>query len=282
MFKKLLKDIRFYLLLIGIALLGAIFLALLNFYIMPSYTRYNQGLTVPDVTKLPFTEARELLNRDGLRDSVIDRRYTASYPPDYVIDQSPSPSLIVKPGRFIYLTVNASNAPKVEVPNVVNMSLRNAQLQLKNYGLEFGGATYVSSPFKNTVLRQSVQAGISVEKGTIVSLTVSDGLGVNKVPVPKLTGLRMYEAQSKIRNAGLRTGEIIYKPDAKLDPYIVISYSPSDKDSLLEGSLVNLVVSERPSSQSQEGTENGPVNADTTQVKNSSVPTDSKSNNHKN
>ena len=280
MLKQLLKDIRFYLLILGLILIGAIFLALLNFYIMPYYTRYNQGLTVPDITKLPFNEAKTLLKKDGLRDSVIDRRYTASFPPDYVIDQSPSPSLIVKPGRLIYLTVNASSAPKVVVPNVINMSLRNAELQLKNYGLEVGNVTYVSSPFKNTVLRQSIQSGISIEKGAVISLTVSDGLGINKVAVPNVKGMRLYEAQSKLRNAGLRTGEIIYKPDAKLSPNMVISYTPSDIDSLLEGSSVNLVISERPTS--QEGTETGPINADTTLMKNDSSSSVHKPGNHKN
>lgn len=257
MLKQLLKDIRFYLLILGVVLFGVIFVLVMNYYVMPAYTRHNHGLTVPDITKLPLNEAKVLLNKDGLRDSVVDRRYTSSYPPNYVIDQNPTASSIVKSGRFIYLTVNAPTAPKVTVPDVVNMSLRNAVLQLENYGLEVGNRKYVSGQFKNSVISQSIPAGISVTKGVVVSLTVSDGLGINKVKVPKLTGLLLYQAQSKIRNAGLRIGEIMNKPDAKTPPNTVISYSPSKKDSLLEGTSINLVISERPSS--EEGIEYGPV-----------------------
>jgi hypothetical protein len=264
MLKQILKDIRFYILLLSIAILGAVFLFLLNQYIMPAYTRHDDGVTVPDVTKLPLDKARVLLTREGLRDSVVDRRYNASYPPDYIIDQTPSPSLIVKPNRLIYLTVNAASTPKVIIPDVTNMSLRNAKLQLQNYGLKVGNISYVSNPFKNTVIKQSIKPGLSVEKETMVNLTVSDGLGVNKVAVPKLTGLQYPEAQSKLRNANLRIGQVIFKDS-------VLSYSPSDKDSLLEGSPVNLVVSQRPTS--QEAPETGPVFKDSTDVNNQdSIP----------
>jgi len=271
MLKQILKDIRFYILLLSIAILGAVFLFLLNQYIMPAYTRHDEGVTVPDVTKLPLDKARVQLTGEGLRDSVVDRRYNASYPPDYVIDQTPSPSLIVKPKRLIYLTVNAASTPKVIIPDVTNMSLRNAKLQLQNYGLKVGNISYISNPFKNTVIKQSIKPGLSVEKETIVNLTVSDGLGVNKVAVPNITGLQYPEAQSKLRNANLRTGQVTFKDSKNQAPNIVLSYSPSDKDSLLEGSPVNLVVSQRP--KPQEAPETGPVFKDSTDVnKQDSIP----------
>lgn len=261
MLKRLLTDIRFYLLLFGVFVAGVAFILFMNSVVMPAYTKHDEGQTIPDVTKRPVQKAREILIRHGLRDSVVDTRYNAAYPPGYVIDQSPEANLIVKPGRMIYLTVNAENTPKVIVPDLTNTSLRNAQLQLRNYGLQVGSVTYVSSPFKNTVIKQSVPGGIAVEKGAVINLTVSDGLGINKVAVPKLIGVRFYQAQSMIRNAGLRIGQVSYKSSQKPANY-VIGYSPSDKDSLLEGTSINLVISESP--KSQEATESGPVFADST------------------
>ncbi len=263
MLKKVLTDIRFYLFLLAIVVFGAIFLVILNDWIMPSYTKYDEGQTVPDVRGTSITQARELLVSDGLRDTVIDRRYNAAYPPDYVIDQNPSANQIVKPDRKIYLTINTSSVPKVIVPDVENMSLRNAELQLKNYGLDMGQVSYVSSPFKNTVIRQSIDGGTPVDRGTVISLTVSDGLGINMVKVPELLGLRLSEAQSHIRDVGLHTGTISYQPSSTVEPNHVLGFNPSGKDSLREGSTIDLIISEP--AKTQEVRESAPVIIDSTQ-----------------
>ncbi len=231
--------------------------------ILPGYTQFNEGLTVPDVTKMDIEKAREVLRASGLRDSVIDKRYNAAFPANYVIDQTPSPSLIVKPNRKIYLTVNTSSTPKVIVPSVLDLSLRNAELQLQNYGLRLGTVSYVSSPFKNTVIKQSIEAGTPVERGTVISLVISDGLGIKKVLVPDLNGLRLYEAQAQLRTLGLRIGEIKFQPIVDGESNIILDYAPK-ADSLVEGSKVNLIVSEQKST--QEEIEQGALIEDSTQT----------------
>ncbi len=277
MLKQVLTDIRFYLLLLGVALLGAIFLFVMNDWIMPAYTKHDEGQTVPDITGVSITRARKLLVSEGLRDTVIDRRYNAAYPPDYVIDQNPGANQIVKPGRQIYLTINTSSIPKVIVPDVQNMSLRNAELQLKNYGLDMGQVSYISSPFKNTVVRQSIGGGTPVERGTVISLTVSDGLGISMVKIPELSGLRLSEAQSQLRDADLRIGSISYQPSSTVEPNRVLSFSPNDKDSLREGSTVDLVVSEP--AKTHEVRELDPIMIDSTQHNSPQSP--AKNDNHK-
>jgi beta-lactam-binding protein with PASTA domain len=231
--------------------------------ILPNYTQFNEGLTVPDVTKMDIEKAREVLKASGLRDSVIDKRYNAAFPANYVIDQTPSPSLIVKPNRKIYLTVNTSSIPKVIVPTVLDLSLRNAELQLQNYGLRLGTVSYVSSPFKNTVIKQSIEPGTPVERGTVISLVISDGLGIKKVLIPDLSGLRLYEAQAQLRTLGLRIGEIQFQPIVDGESNIILDYAPK-ADSLVEGSKVNLIVSEQKST--QEEIEQGALIEDSTQT----------------
>lgn len=269
MIKELLTYGKFYRLVAIVIVILVVLGGLANYMILPAYTNYNEGVTVPDITKLSVTEAQKRLHAIGLRDSVVDRRYNAAFPANYVIDQTPSPALIVKPNRLIYLTVNSSNTPKVIVPDVTNMSLRNAELQLKNYGLTVGNVSYVAAPYKNTVIRQSVAEGTSVERGAIISLTVSDGYGIEKVPVPALEGLRLYEAQAALRNVGLRIGEIRFKGTNDIEPNIVMEYSPATADSLVEGTKINLVVSEQGST--QEETETGAVIVDSTEVETPSM-----------
>lgn len=244
MLKQILTNKYLYISLGILILLGSVTLFTLDKLVMPMYTNFNEGVTVPDVTRISLEEAQELLTSNGLRVEIADRRANSAFPADYVIDQTPSPAVIVKPNRKVYLTVNAAVKPQVVVPNVVNLSLRNAQIQLQNYGLEVGSISYESSRFKNAVLRQSIPEGTTVEKGRTINLVVSDGLGDKIVDIPEIVGLRLPDAQLKLREVGLRVGEIRFQPIKDIIPNTVLDYTPKVTQ-LVEGGTLTLVISER-------------------------------------
>lgn len=251
---------------LGSLLLAVITLILiLDFLVMPHYTNYNKGVTVPDVTKISLDEAEELLHRYGLRYEILDRRANTVYPANYIIDQAPSAKQIVKPNRKIYLTVNSDVTPQTVVPNVVNMSLRNAEIQLENHGLVVGTRSYESSRFRNTILRQSVAAGDTVGRGTVVNLAVSDGLGTRSVTVPDIVGMRLTEAEQALTSVGLRVGEIRFQPSLEYDPNRIIAFTPDQRE-LNEGQSLLLIVSERVDA--REEIESGAIIDDTTATSN--------------
>lgn len=268
-FKSIITDRRLYILLGSLVAFGIAFILLLDFIIMPSYTNYNEGVTVPDVTKISLDEASALLDEYGLRHEVLDRRANSAYPGDYIIDQSPSAQQIVKPNRKIYLTVNTATTPQTVVPDVVNMSLRNAEIQLENHGLTVGTKSYESSRFRNTILRQSVAAGDSVARGTVVNLAVSDGLGSRVVQVPDVVGLRLSEAQQTITKAGLRVGEVRFQPSREFTPNTVLSFSPNEEE-LTEGESLQLIVAER--FDAREEVESGAIIDDSTSFNQQNQP----------
>lgn len=244
MLKQILTNKYLYIGFLSLILLGMGLLFTFDQYIMPSYTNFNEGITVPDVTRISLEEAETLLTNFGLRYEVTDRRANSAYPADYVIDQSPGADNIVKPDRKIYLTVNTEIKPQVQVPNVIDLSLRNAEIQLQNYGLVVGTKSYESSRFKNVILRQSIPVGATVEKGTIVDLVVSDGLGDKIVTVPEIIGLTLSEAQLKLREAGFRVEEVQFRPTKDVAPNTVLDFSPKVEE-LREGESLTLVISER-------------------------------------
>ncbi|MEL7835064.1 PASTA domain-containing protein [Fodinibius sp. Rm-B-1B1-1] len=241
--KILLTNKIFYMSLGGLIMTGALFLVLLDFIIMPAYTNYNEGVTVPDITQVSLEEAQEQLASYGLRYEVAERRSNTAYPADYVIDQMPAAAELVKPNRKVYLTVNTESNPTVEVPRVVDLSLRNARVQLENYGLRVGTISHISSRFKN-VVRQSVDPNKTVPKGTVIDLAVGDGLGEKMVKIPDIQGLRLSEAQQKLQQAGLRIGEIRFQPSKEYDPNVIINYQPQRQE-VKEGETLKLIVSER-------------------------------------
>lgn len=261
--KELFTSKKFYYWILGLLISGATLIIAADEWIMPAYTNYNEGVTVPDLTQISLEEAEELLQEYGLRYEVNDRRSNTAFPANYIIDQTPSAAKIVKPNRKIYLTVNTESQPTVVVPDVQNLSLRNAEIQLQNYGLTVGTISYESSRFKNTVMRQSIEPGESVDKGSVINLTVSDGLGENMVEVPDIVGKRLSEAQQELSQAGLRVGEIRFQPTDEVPPNFVIDISP-DRDELTEGEEVRLLLSERENL--EEESESGAVSADSVYI----------------
>lgn len=236
---KLFLKLAIFILIAGITLA-----VVMDLLVMPAYTNYNEGLTVPDVTKLSLEQAGENLEETGLRYEILERRSHTAYPANFIIDQEPAARSIVKPNRKVYLTVNTDVTPQTVVPNVVNMSLRNAEIQLENHGLTVGTRSYETSRFRNTILRQSAAAGDTVSRGTVVNLAVSDGLGSRIVAVPDVMGLRLSEAQQQLINAGLRVDEIKFRPAQDTIPNTILEILP-DKEELAEGQGVTLIVSER-------------------------------------
>ena len=274
MLKTILTNKYFYISILGLVLFVAASIFIADKWILPAYTNYNEGITVPDVTKVSLEEAETLLTDYGLRFEVAERRANAAYPADYVIDQNPEASIIVKPNRKIYLTVNTEVKPQVQVPKVVDFSLRNAEIQLQNYGLKVGSRTYESNRFKNVVLRQSVPAGATVEKGTVVDLVISDGLGDRMVTLPEIVGLSLSEAQVKLREAGLNVGEVQFSPTRDVLPNTVLDFSPK-QEQLREGETLDLTISER--FEVEEESEGGAIIIDSTGTS-SSTPPDSLNN----
>ena len=250
-------DRKLYYMLGGIILIGGITLIAMDRYIMPGYTNYGHGITVPDITRMSLEEAKEKLESRGLRHELAAKRSNQAFPPEYVIDQTPGSGMIVKPDRKVYITVNVTTTPTVAVPDVEGMSLRNATIQLQNSALQLGNITYESSRFRNSVLRQSISPGRSVTHNTAVDLIVGDGLGSSMVEIPDITNMHLTEAQNTLREAGLRVGSIRFEPSDRVMPNIVLGYHPDNEPSVYEGTAIDLVVSVSPGE--DEEVETGPV-----------------------
>jgi beta-lactam-binding protein with PASTA domain len=192
--------------------LGAYFL--FNSVLMPSYTRHDASIQVPDVMDRSFTEARQTLEREGLAVQRQTGRYNPRVPQDQVVDQNPPPMSSVKPGRRVYLTVNSGTAPTVSVPDLTGTSLREARNRLTSLGLEVGSENVdsIPSPYARTVTRQRPEPDDSLKKGSAVDIWYSQGLGEERVAVPNVTGLRVEVAEQRLLRQKLRSVVIDARP----------------------------------------------------------------------
>lgn len=174
--------------------------------IMPSYTRHDVSTRVPNVENRPFEEAASLLRE---RDLQVERqvgRYNPNVDTGIVVDQTPLPSSKVKPGRRVYLTVNAGEVPIVRIPDLTGMSVREAKNRVSSAGLDVDTVREdpVPSPYANTVTKQAPSPGDSVKQGNAVTLWYSTGLGETQVAVPNVVGYTVAVARDSLLRQNLR------------------------------------------------------------------------------
>lgn len=127
-------------------------------------------------------DAVALLARYGLRSEVIDSVYVDDIVKGAVVEQIPREGSSVKDNRIVFLTVNSNLSRKVTVPDVRDMSYRQAVAILVGVGLPEPEIEYVSSEYKDLVL-DVVYNGVSVDRGqklpinSRLRLFVGNGMG---------------------------------------------------------------------------------------------------------
>ena len=191
------------------------FLSLLKFI-----TRHNQYQSVPAVTGKTYQEAFEILKDKGFDVEIQDSVWKPDLPPLHVISQSPLPDQMVKTHRLVFLTVNKSQPPALEMPNLVGFSFRNALLYMDQLGLKLGDTSRKPDIARDAVLEQtyngkSIKPGTRIFEGSVISFVLGSGLGEEEAAVPDLYGLTHSEARIMLQTMGFNIGAIITDSEVK-------------------------------------------------------------------
>ncbi len=164
---------------LGIVLASVVLLIGALFF-LDSYTRHGDSVEIPDVRGLDEQTAKSKLEAVGLLAEVTDTGYVYRATPYSVLEQSLLPGEKVKPGRTLYLTINADGPRKIALPDVAdNCSRREAEDKLKVLGFKLGATEYiVGDPewvYGIKVNGRDVSAGTRVSVNTPVVLVVGAG-----------------------------------------------------------------------------------------------------------
>ena len=197
---------------------GAVALLLLAaHFAMQIGTRHGQHRTVPDFTGLALDDAGRLARRNNLELRVNDSLFVPAYDGGVVLDQLPHEGTQVKGGRTVYVTINSFAQKRVEVPYVAGRSLRQAKNMLEIAGLEIDRLIYRPDMATNYVLEQrvdgrTVDAGtkLQIEIGSGVTLYVGAAEGEAVAVVPKVMGVSLREAKSRLWEQGLNVGSVVF------------------------------------------------------------------------
>jgi beta-lactam-binding protein with PASTA domain len=142
---------------------------------------------------------------------LIDSVYPKGQQPGSIYQQDPLPNSKIKKGRNVYIIIVAETPEKTLMPNLKNLSLRQALGTLESAGLEVEHLDYKDSPYKNAILdqyynEQPIAEGTELVKGSKIVLRVGIGNDKTKIKVPNLIGKPAVEAKRLLNLAGLNLG----------------------------------------------------------------------------
>lgn len=139
----------------------------------------------------------------------------------------------------------ANTSREVEVPNFLNLDLKEAQKLLDRSKLIGVVSEAISSESeRGIILEQSVKEGELVELGSKIYFTVSKGLDL--VKVPRLLGLSLEDAASLLKANDLQIGTVNKAHHDSLAKGLVISQEFDEDSELAPGSSVGITLSEGP------------------------------------
>ncbi len=218
MFASITKKPLWVSLLIAFAIVAVVVLAF--FSSLDFFTRHGEEVEVPNVTGQLLPEATAKLEAQGFEVVIQDSIYRDTVKPQAIIRQFPESESKVKSNRTIYLTVNRAVPPDVVMPNLVGMSVRNAAIVLKQFGLKMGDTSYRPDFAKNSVLVQKydgkeIKAGTKLPMGAPISLVLGSGLSNVDMAVPDLFGLTYASARDLLQTSGISFGAVVLDPEVK-------------------------------------------------------------------
>ena len=148
------------------------------------YTKQTSKISVPNLIGLQLSDVEKIVVENNLRYEVIDSSF---FNPDFdkntILDQIPKSNKNVKKNRKIYLTINPTSYGNFILPNLIQLTKRNAESTLLALDLELGEISYEDNIGKDMVLKvlyldNELNQGDIIPKKSKIDFVL--GNGINK------------------------------------------------------------------------------------------------------
>tara|TARA_B100001113_G_scaffold64748_1_gene49648 strand:+ start:1691 stop:2110 length:420 start_codon:yes stop_codon:yes gene_type:complete len=123
---------------------------------------------VPNLVGMSLSEIDAVVSENNLRYEIIDSSfYNEEFDKNSVLEQIPLANIEVKKNRKIYLTINPSSIGDVILPEIIQLTKRNAVTILTALDLQIGEFIYENNIGKDMVLDVEID-GEMIKPGTII------------------------------------------------------------------------------------------------------------------
>lgn len=199
----------------------------------------SQSIAIPQIANLSKEEALTKLESAGLKTTVIEET-SPTVEKNHVIRTSPAENSRVPGGTTVEVYVSTGKEI-TEVPDLKNLNTADAQKKLDEEGLKL--STTVKEDNSDTVkeglvIEQSPSAGSQVSKGTEVTITVSIGQKLVRVPAQKGTTFDTAQANLKAMGFGVQMQMV-----DGVEPEGTVIATAGEGTEVAEGTVVTVQVS---------------------------------------
>lgn len=194
---KLIKSPIVVNLLLAIVLTIAIIIGTLQW--LDHYTLHNEAVVVPDVKGLTLDEADEFFKNSKLRYNVVDSVFSKDVAPGAIVELVPVAGSKVKENRIVFVTINAQTSQMGKIPEIQDLSFRQAYALLRSIGFSSVEIEYVAGEYKDLAVavelnQHPLSKGEYVPLNAPLTLKISSGdpnmqpdsLSLDSIPVEPL------------------------------------------------------------------------------------------------
>lgn len=173
----------------------------------------NAMLVVPQLVNMQVEKAQtRLKHQDFLVE--LQQETSLTVPAGTVIRQMPEAGAKRRKGSTVKLFFSVG-AEQRTMPDLIGMSLIKGQQTLDEIGMKLGKVErrYNNGYKIGAIIEQDPRAGEKTNEGALVDIVVNEGTK----KLPELIGKTLSEAETMVRQLGLRVGEIrrVNSPDRK-------------------------------------------------------------------
>jgi len=216
-------------------LIAIVVLILIMFIVKGSLkkrTRHDKEMLVPLIENVNYEDLLKSNYAKTFNFVIVDSMYNVLYEPGLVISQNPAGGSKVKPGRKVYLTISSASPGEIQMPDLINLSARQAISIIESSGLKFGMMEFVPSFDKNAVLQQKhlgvqIEKGEMITKGSVIDIVVSAGLDKPIMQMPNVLGKSAIEAKHFLRIMSLNIGQEYFSDSYDINEVYVYKTEPA-------------------------------------------------------
>ncbi|MFF7648848.1 Stk1 family PASTA domain-containing Ser/Thr kinase [Streptomyces sp. NPDC007983] len=228
-----------------LVLVGAIFIG----KALTGGGKNDEMVPVPTLAGKTFKEASAQGDNGDFKVKQVGSRFCGQAK-NTVCEQNPKGGGEIKRYGTVELTMSKGKKPaeKIEVPDVLNVQFASAKQSLEDKGFTVDRATEESDQTPGKVIRQSVDAGKKVARGTTITLTVA--APQQQVPVPDVTTKKQADAEATLKAQGFKV-QSTEEESGDAEAGTVIRQDPAGGGTAAPGSTINLTIAKAPAQQEQ-------------------------------
>jgi len=243
--------IRFFRLLAQVLVL--IIVALSAALISMRFAIHGREVAVPELRGMLPAEAERAAAENGLELARSDHFYSPTIPAGRIVSQQPEPGTRVRRGWRVQ-AAESLGAQRIEIPAVLGMSPRAAEINIRRRGLEVGASAElpIANSAPDAIIAQTPAPGAEGIASPRISLLYAVPPPEPAYAMPDLTGMTLTEATGLVTGAGLKTVAVTTAPPSPADSFanpgarpptpIVVGQTPAPGTRVTAGASVSLEV----------------------------------------